>query len=102
MTTAADIRALMPVPVPTTDDLVAEVVEACKLVAKQGGAKIRMTAALASADRFNMIHEYVYERVKECPIASVCQALEQLGFETKILYEERQFVDLDVIVSWAE
>lgn len=79
-----------------------EVVNSCAQAAKQDRTSIRFSNATKREDRFELINQFVYDQQKDCLLEKVVNALKAHGLTVEKRYHEgQQFVDIDVIISWA-
>ena len=99
MLTAKEAKELMPSNLITT--ILKEVELAIAEAAKKDLKSLRFSSATTREERFAWIREYVYKKSKVTPLNKVIEILGAHGFVCKTLYEERQFVDMDVIITWA-
>jgi hypothetical protein len=53
-------------------------------------------------DAAHEVHMYVYERKPTALMKAVQEKLEAAGYKVSPFYEERQFVDMDIVVSWGD
>lgn len=102
MKTAAEMRALNPKFI--TDAILKEVENKIEEMARTGQTSLRFSIATSHPNRFKMINNWVYAPVVDSPegvmMASIVRELEAAGYTVKAHYEDRQFVDIDIIISW--
>lgn len=100
MRDAQGMRALMPEAV--VNNILTEFEKRASEAAKRGNTSIRMYQVLEGAGwpASHEIHQYVYERKPTNLMKKVQAKLEEAGYKVAPFYEERQFVDMDIIVSW--
>lgn len=99
MKTAAEMRALNPKF--TVQNVLAEIEKSIEAVNQQGQLEIRLTVATTHADRFDWTRDWITGTDRPM-IESIVGELRAAGYKVTELYEERQFVDMDIIISWAE
>ena len=102
MRDAQQMRSLMPESV--VNHILTEFEKRAAEAAKQGQTSIRMYGVIEGAGwpASHEIHQYVYERKPTDLMKKVQARLEEAGYKVSPLYEERQFVDMDIIVSWED
>lgn len=98
MLTAKQARELMPKRKIST--LLSEVFEKIEINAAADRDSARISSLISDEERFAWIADYVYHGKKDGTIGLLIAELTKLGYTCTNVYEERQFVDMDVIVSW--
>ena len=101
MRTAQQMRALSPEIV--VDNILSEFEKTAVEASKSGRTSIRLYQIIerAGGSASNEVHMYVYERKPSDLMKKVEARLVEAGYKVSALYEERQFVDMDIVVSWA-
>ena len=100
MRTAQQMRTLLPTAV--MDNILSEFDKQAADAAKRGATSIRLYSVIDQAGwpASHEIHQYVYEKKPTELMKKVQAKLEEAGYAVTAFYEERQFVDMDIIVSW--
>lgn len=98
MKTAAEMRASNPTNV--VNKVLLELEEHIEVINRNGGTETRFSAACDHPDRFTWVQEWVNSN--DCSmIEAIIGELRIAGYRVTELYEEKQFVDIDIIISWA-
>lgn len=98
MLTAEEARKLMPKNKIAV--LLEEVLNGIRAAAEMDKHECRLSGLLSDKDRFEWIRQYVYVGKNDGVAGKLIKELHDLGYKVRTLYEERQFVDMDIIVSW--
>jgi hypothetical protein len=105
MTLASELRDLMPSN--KAEALRKVIIEKMKEIAKKDHKQCRLSSVFnASEPEWTESVYFVYSNgmdkwKKEIVLGKIFAELEKEGITTKFLYEERQFVDMDILISWA-
>lgn len=98
MLTAEQARAMMPSY--RIEALTKEVCQGIEIQAANDQKECRISGLLSNDEKYEWISEYVYHG-KLGVMSQLVDRLKELGYTCSKLYTESQFVDMDVIVSWA-
>lgn len=98
MKTAAEMRATNPKFL--VQNTIDEIEKAIMFANRQGWTEIRLANACTHPDRFSWVKDWT-SCIDNKTIESIVLVLRDLGYKVTVLYEEKQFVDMDIIISWA-
>lgn len=99
MKTAAEMRALNPKYAAV--NILTELEKSILFATRQGWTEVRLSSAITHPDRFTWIQSWINSL--DCPIVeNIITELRDAGYKVDPFYEERQFVDMDIIISWEE
>ena len=101
MRDAQQMRALMPEIV--VDNILSEFEKKAVDAAKRNATEIRLYHVIEQAGwpASHEVHQFVYEQKPTELMLKVVAKLKDAGYSVKAHYSEGQFVDMDIIVSWA-
>jgi hypothetical protein len=102
MRTAQQMKNLMPESV--VEAILTEFEKSAVDAAKRGANSVRLYGIIDRAGwpASHEIHQYVYEKKPTDLMKKVESRLIESGYKVKALYQELQFVDMDIIVSWGD
>ena len=100
MRTAQEMRNLMPESV--VEAILAEFEKSAVDAAKNSRNSVRLYGVIDRAGwpASHEVHQYVYEKKPTDLMKRVESRLVEAGYKVTAFYEERQFVDMDIVVSW--
>ena len=99
MKTAAEMRATNPKF--TAQNVLTELEKSIEFANRHGQLEIRLSCATVHPDRFQWIGDWT-NSVNSPIVEDIIRQLRDAGYKVTEFYEERQFVDIDIIISWAE
>jgi hypothetical protein len=101
MKTAAEMRVSNPKF--SIQYILAEIEKSIERVNNDSRTEIRLTAATIHPDRFLWMQAWFGVTPDLNPmIENIVQELLDAGYKVTELYKRKQFVELDIIISWAE
>jgi hypothetical protein len=102
MKTAQQMRNLMPESV--VEAILTEFEKEAIDAAKRGATSLRLYGVIhrAGCSASHEIHQYVYKKNPTDLMKKVESRLVEAGYKITAFYEQRQFVDMDIIVSWGD
>lgn len=99
MKTAAEMRATNPKF--TVKNVLKEIEAAIERVNSGGTTNTRFTTSTTHPDRFDWIRLWTYG--EDCiPLDSIVLELRRAGYTVTSWYEDNQFTDMDIMISWEE
>lgn len=97
MKTAAEMRALNPKY--AAKAIIDELERSILFATRQGWTEVRLSRAITHSERFSWIQSWINDI--DCPmVESIIGELREAGYKVSDFYEEKQFVDMDIIISW--